>query len=370
MPLNDPMCRDLQYDFSMFWSAGKMAGAHNDMNIYNPSTFLAWRHVHLCAASMPLPWINLPPALLASFAISFLPFKLGLVVWLFVSVIGAAVLLRLAKLSWTVIVVGLLSPAALFCLEKNQLGVMTSAAFIVMLMRSGDRPGLAGAVAGLFTLKPQDALLAPFALLATKNWRVIMIAAGMVMFVFIGTILVFGMQVWQAYWQIGRHVSGQILFGQILLSSNDYEIYGVSVFWMLRTLGANIEVSLFFQFVSFLVSAGLVWSIWRRPDVSKMDRLALTVFLSLMSTPYGYTHDMVGYSIALACLAERRRWRFDLLDVLFWLWPTFCSVVTVDTGVLWTPVVVGLAIVRTWLRAGLGFPGLPFSFLRPPEFAP
>jgi hypothetical protein len=139
---------------------------------------------------------------------------------------------------------------------------------------------------------------------------------------------------------------------------------------MLRTLGADIEVSLFFQFVSFLVSAGLVWHIWRRPDVSKIDRLALTVFLSLMSTPYGYTHDMVGYSIALACLAERRRWRFDLLDVLFWLWPTFCSIVTVDTGVLWTPVVVGLAIVRTWLRAGLGFPGLPFSFLRPSEFAP
>lgn len=182
-------------------------------------------------------------------------------------------------------------------------------------------------------------------------------------FVLFCTILIFGVSAWQAYWQLGRHAAGLILFS----SSKGYGLSSVSVFWMLRILGANIDVSLFFQFISFLVSVGLVWYIWQRPDVSKTDRLALTVFLSLMSTPYGYTHDMVGYSIVLACLAERRRWRIDLLDVLFWLWPSFCAVVTVDTGVLLTPVVVGLAIGRTWLRAGLGF---PVSFLRPSELAP
>lgn len=108
-----------------------------------------------------------------------------------------------------------------------------------------------------------------------------------------------------------------------------------------------------------LTSAFLVGYVWRHKSIGKIDRLALTVLLSLLATPYGYMHDMVGYSIMLACLAEQRKWRIDMLDVLFWLWPTFCSIVTDDTGILFTPVVVVLAVVRTWHRAGLGIPHLP-----------
>lgn len=355
MTLNDPMCIDSQYDFSMFWSVGKMAAAHNYVNIYNPSTFSLWRHLHLCANAVQLPWINLPPALLPSYAISFLPFKLGLVVWLLSSIVGTVILLRWAKLSWFVVVAGLLSPAALFCLEKSQFGVMMDVFFIAMLVRSDDRPRLAGSVLGLLILKPQAALLAPFILLAKKNWQAIFAAAAMVIFILICTIVIFGVPVWQAYWQIGRHVENQVLTA----NSHTYELFGVSVFWMLRSLGAGIEISLLLQGVSFCFAAALVWYIWRRVEISRTDRLALTVFLSLLATPYGYTHDMVGYSVALACLAERRGWRIDLLDVLFWLWPIACSIVTKDTGILLTPVVVGLAIIRTWVRADLGIPRLP-----------
>jgi alpha-1,2-mannosyltransferase len=360
MSLTDPACRDSQYDFSMFWSAGKMMAAHNNANVYDPQVLLQWRNLHLCTNSVPLPWINLPPALLPSYAVSFLPFKQGLIVWLLVSIIGAVILLRLAKLSWIVVIAGLLSPAALFCLGKCQLGVIMDAFFVLVLMRSDERPWQSGIMLGMLIFKPQEALLAPFALLARRNWRAIFMAASTVTFILLCTVLVFNVSVWKFYWQTGRHVASQILFD----NTSTYKTFGISVFWMLRSLGASIDTSLIFQGLSFCFAGTLVWHVWQRQNVSKLDRMALTVFLSLLATPYGYTHDMVGYSVALACLAERRGWRLGLLDVLFWVWPLLCVVVIIYTGVLLTPVVVGLAIIRTWLRAGLGVPGFSPSLGR------
>jgi hypothetical protein len=89
-----------------------------------------------------------------------------------------------------------------------------------------------------------------------------------------------------------------------------------------------------------------VWRLWQRPEIDRLDRMALTVFLSLLVTPYGYAHDMVGYSIALAALAHRRGWRINILDALLWLWPTFSGVV--DPGIVLTPGVIALAAARTW----------------------
>lgn len=355
MSLTDPACRDSQYDFSMFWSAGKMMAVHNNANVYDPQVLLQWENQHLCMNSVPLPWINLPPALLPSYAISFLPFKQGLIVWLLLSIVGAVILLRLARLSWIVIIAGLLSPAALFCLGKCQLGMIMGAFLVLVLMRSDERPEQSGIMLGMLIVKPQEALLAPFALLARRNWRAIFMAASTVIFILLCTVLVFNVSVWKFYWQTGRHVASHILFD----NTKPYDTFGVSVFWMLRSFGASIGTSLLFQALSFCLAAALVWYIWKRQDVSKLDRVALTVFLSLLATPYGYTHDMVGYSVALAWLAERRGWNLGLLDVLFWVWPLLCVVVIIYTGVLLTPAVVGLAIVRTWLRTGLGMPGFP-----------
>jgi hypothetical protein len=90
-----------------------------------------------------------------------------------------------------------------------------------------------------------------------------------------------------------------------------------------------------------------------------LDAVALTVFLSLLATPYGYVDDMVAYSIMLLALAERRGWKIAILDVLFIMWPALCSIVSQQTGVLLTPLIVLLAAARTWWRAGLPVPHLP-----------
>ncbi len=79
--------------------------------------------------------------------------------------------------------------------------------------------------------------------------------------------------------------------------------------------------------------------------------MALTVCLSLLATPYGFTYDMVAYSLALTMLAEARGWRIDPLDALAWLWPALCPVVVMRTGLLLTPLVVTMVSGRIWWRA-------------------
>ena len=75
---------------------------------------------------------------------------------------------------------------------------------------------------------------------------------------------------------------------------------------------------------------------------------SLSLILTLFLTPYGYSSDLVGYTLALAVLAQRRGWRVDLVDGLLWLWPGYMLIVTALSGVLLTPLVLAFAAYRAW----------------------
>jgi hypothetical protein len=134
---------------------------------------------------------------------------------------------------------------------------------------------------------------------------------------------------------------------------------GVSVLWMMRSFGLGLGISYAVQCAAAALAAGLIWKLWQRPKFCQTERMALTVFLSLLATPYGYVDDMVAYSIALTMLAQARGWRIDVLDVLLWLWPALCPVIFDKTGILLTPLVIAIAIARTWQRAGMAVAHLP-----------
>ncbi|HUM08127.1 MAG TPA: hypothetical protein VLT37_04535 [Acidocella sp.] len=93
--------------------------------------------------------------------------------------------------------------------------------------------------------------------------------------------------------------------------------------------------------VAALVMGGIA-GLWGRAAMPVLDKTALTALLSLLATPYGYSDDMVASLIMLAALAERRQWRFGLREVLLWLWPGLCPTVLVASGVLSTPLAVGV----------------------------
>jgi hypothetical protein len=198
--------------------------------------------------------------------------------------------------------------------------------------------------------------MVPAALLGSRSWRgAAGVALGCAVLV-LATLAVFGWPLWQGYLNDGRQGGAAILTAPFVRYFGVGS--GVSVFWMLRSLHAGLGLATAGQALCSAAAMSLVVWIRRQGEISKLDAMALTVFLSLIAMPYGYVDDMVAWSIALALLAEARGWRIDMFDALFWLWPMLCPVMSMNTGILWTPVVAAMAVARGWYRAGLPLPYL------------
>ncbi len=354
---NDPPCISPECAFSAFWPAGMLARAHEFMSIYQPQMFLAWQRQVLFAGAQQDAFFYPPPMLLPSALISYLPYELGFFIWTFGLILFSALLLRWAGASWLVILLALLSPAALWNTELGQLGVAGGAVLLAGLMVSARKPLRAGGLLGLLVCKPQIGVLVPAVFWGQRNLRAFCAFVMMCGCLCLLVSVAFGWSVWPVYFGLGSGESTKVL--NAVFNRLSYQEGGVSVFWMLRSLGAGLTVSYAAQLAVALAAMAVTGWIWRRDNLTALDRLALTVFLSLLATPYGYSDDMVGYSVVLAMLAERRGWRIGLLDVLLWLWPMLCLVEVKKTGLLITPLVVLLAVARTWYRAGLPVPHLP-----------
>lgn len=350
--VNDPPCAVPECDFSVFWSVGKLARRGDFTGLYTPAQLLLWGREVLLPSIRQLDWFYPPPSLLPVAAISFFPFNIAYFVWTIGFAAVGTLLLRWAGLAWSVIIVSLLSPAALWTMEMGQFEILTNALLVAGLLTMRRRSAAAGAWLGLLVLKPQTGLLGPVAVLARRDFKALIVFIGIVAAIVAFTTALFGMVAWRAYLVHGLATSRMLLTQPHPPGVER----GVSIFWMLRSLGAGLPASYAVQGLSTLASVGLTWLVWRRPHICSLDRMALTVFLTLLATPYGYVDDMVAYSVALAALAQARGWRIGLLDALFWLWPALCPFVFAATGMVCTPLIVALALARTWRDAGIGLP--------------
>ncbi len=347
---NDQPCGRPECDFSDFWRAGftarlPLGALHRLIPPLQPGALFPLPGGY--AEGFPYP----PPILLPASLISHLPFELAFFAWTVIGIAIAAAALRWAKLSWLVIALALLSPAALWNTMLGQLGVAGGGILVAGLLRTADRPLAAGGLLGLLACKPQTGILVPAALLGLRSWRGVVGFAGVCTLLVLLTLALFGWPVWQDYLGHGRAGGATLLTATF--APRTAQASGVSIFWMMRSLHASVGLAGDVQLaVTGLVMAGTIW-LWAKGKMELLDKAALTALLSLLATPYGYTDDMVAASALLAALAERRGWRVGLREVAFWLWPVFCPTVSVLTGVLFTPLVVALAVSRVWGDAAL-----------------
>ncbi len=342
---NDPPCITPECDFSAFWPAGLLARQHDFMRIYDATAFLAYQRQTIAPSANLEAFFYPPPMLFPSVLISYLPFEWAFFTWTALGLILAAWLVHRAGFSWPVILAGVLSPAALWNTELGQLGVIGGAVLLAGIALSLRKPLSGGALLGVLACKPQIGVLVPAMLAGQRNWRAGVGFGAVCLVLFGGVMIWFGPSCLRAYRELGSPHAFVVLNAPF--NPQAYMNSGVSVFWMARSLGAGLLVSYAVQGVcSLFAMAATIW-LWTRGNCPILDRIAITVFLSLLATPYGYGDDMVAWSWVLASLAERQGWRIGLLDVLFWLWPMLCPIVVAGTGLLFTPVVVVAALART-----------------------
>jgi hypothetical protein len=341
----DRACAISFCDYSVFWAAGRLARDGATTAIYDRDQFFhaLGQVVSLHTTSLPFQY---PPITLIPVAlITMTGLAAGYYLYFAVSLGLTVLLLWRAGLGWRFILIGLISVPETWNLYLGQFGGVCSALLIYGLMMAGRRPLAGGVALGFLAIKPQYALLVPVVVLASRNVKALL-AGGVVLCVLVATSVIwFGWSSWLNFLGPGRATMRDMLqqpFGP------GYETLGISVFWMARSFGASVAVSYVVQAVVAAAAVLGTWRLWRVPAADPMGRVAVTVFLTLLASPYGYTDDLVAYSIALPMLC---RWDKPLANVVLtclWLAPAYAQDFTVKFGFLPMPFCIAAAAVIGW----------------------
>jgi hypothetical protein len=346
---DDRACPTPYCDFPLFWEAGRLARVGDPAAIYDKGQFLAATSRVIAPHVNPLPFLYPPFTLLAAAPMSLPGLVAGYYGFTAVALVLSVWLLRRAGIGWHFIMIGLAGLPAMWSLYLGQFGMLSGALLICGLARLDKSPVLAGALLGLLCLKPQYALLVPVVVCARRDVRAMAAGAGTLALLGALSVWCFGWQAWAAYFGPGEAATRAILQAPFQRS---YEMWGVSVFWLARSLGAAVGTAYAVQCFVLLLAVAAAWRLWRRDGADPVHRLAMTVCLTLLASPYGFLDDLVAYSVMLPMLARRDTPLVNAALALLWLAPALSVAFTHRLGFLPMPFCVLAALAIAWRQPG------------------
>ncbi len=336
-------------DFARFWYAGKMlfiqSAAHFDYQIEPSPWFKSTFRVDILSPLAPpaIAWLYPPTMGLLAIVFSFAPLGLSYWIWQIGSLVVAGSLLRYAGLSWLVIVAGLGSPACLHNFIGGQNGALTGGLLVAALLLFDRHSRRGGFVAGLLCIKPQMMFALPAILLDKSRLATLLACILTTGGIAALSLLIEGWPAWQHFFAVAQPDSMRLLS---LPFAQKFPVAGITVFVMARSLHASVAEALSVQAVSAILSLLLVWQSWRRAEGDPVPRMALTVCLTLLITPYGYSYDLVAFSIAMAALFARASSLEQAIIALLWLFGGYTITFVNLTGVIVMP---GATATGAWL---------------------
>jgi hypothetical protein len=251
-------------------------------------------------------------------------------------------------------------PAVLINVGHGHNGFLTAALLGGGLVILDRRPLAAGILFGLMAYKPQFGLMIPIALAAGGYWRTFAAAAATAVLLTLATTLVFGMQVWHAFF-VGAEFTRTVV-----LEQGDTGWHKIqSIFSWARMWGAPVPLAYAIQGTATLVLAMASAWLWhgKAPYPLKAAGLCLA---AILATPYTLDYDMMVLAPAIAFLAADGMargfgpWEKTALAAL-WLLPlvarTAPQVTLIPLGV---PAMLAM-FVLILRRAGLAL-ALPMPF--------
>jgi hypothetical protein len=188
-------------------------------------------------------------------------------------------------------------PAVLINVGHGHNGFLTAALLGGGLVILDRRPLAAGILFGLMAYKPQFGLMIPIALAAGGYWRTFTAAAITAVSLTLVTTLVFGVQVWHAFF------AGAEFTRTVVLEQGDTGWHKIqSIFSWARMWGAPVPLSYAIQGAATLVFAMATAWLWhgKAPYPLKASGLCL---VAILATPYTLDYDMMVLAPAIAFLA-------------------------------------------------------------------
>ncbi len=324
--LSDPSGLFL-HDFADFWGGGRLAWMGRVDVIFDPARFDQWLSGHVAAGSMPefSTWSYPPPMLLPLLPFGLLPLPVAYIAWLGSTFALLAWVLWCAIPRGWIVALVVLSPPALYTLQYAQNGALTAALLIGGIWLVDRRPVAAGICAGLLIIKPQLAILLPFAYAAGGYWRAFLAAACAALLMIGGSVALFGPGAWVSY----------VTTTAPAMTAQLYHSYGIApqmamptTFVTLQGWGLSNRGAMIGQAASSLVAIAVTLWAWSRRPGRRYWRNALTCALPLLATPFGYVYDAIPAMLAIVLAAEAGfSTGFARLErpvlVGAWLWPAF-----------------------------------------------
>jgi hypothetical protein len=328
-------------DFSRLWYVGRrltidLAQTLHVVVLPPPAPAAVFPYDILSTASFPLQaWLYPPPVNLLAMLFSCIPLSIGYLVWNVASLIVATVLLRLARLSWPVVIMGVAGPVTVANMFEGQFGLVVGALLVSILLLADRRPRLAGALAGLLWLKPHLVLVLP-AVVLRRRWAMItasLVSAGLLAGL---SVLFEGPSMWAFFVTKSLPIARQIISGPILddLADNTF-----SIFWCARSFGTPVPTAWFIQLIFTVAGFAATALAWAPRRADPRRRMAFTLCMSTLMTPYGYAFDLSGYVMAMAAMMAASAGLSRALFALLWLAPGLIMFSYYQTGHILFPFV-------------------------------
>jgi hypothetical protein len=279
--------------------AGQVGRAHGFAHMYDPAVFLPALQA---SSGRFMPYLNPPPLAGLVLALTFLPYRWALVVW--VSVLVAALVFawrlvapgtRLVRVAHLTAVAALLPVLFGLWLGQATFLVIAAVALCWWFLQHG-RPTLAGvALAGL-ALKPQVAILVPPALLLAGYGRVFFSWAAATLVLVVASLLLIGADGVQYYRQAIEVV---------------YQLPGLKP----DTLAGVLGLSLAGRLAAALAAGVALFTAWRARGAGPEWPIAAALIGSVLASPYLNVYDLTALVLAgwLVLRTEPPLWQKLLL---------------------------------------------------------
>ncbi len=341
-------------DFVIFDAASQLAITGHPEGVYN----LAEHHhamESLYGVRIPgsLPFFYPPNALMLFAPLAAIPVYWSWCLWLGVGLLLYALPIWRIFRNANVLYLALSFPAVLLNLYWGQNAFISVALILGFLCHTDSNPILAGLFLGLLFYKPQFAFYCVIAVIAARKWKCLSSALTTLAALVIGSLLIWGPQLWASYFTIVQFSRSSFL--SEWLKSNAVQ---PTVFSFLRLTGFDPGTALKLQYLVSVAMGGVVYAVWqRRPRQEYLANSVLGCCI-LLGVPYYQQYDTLLAIIPLCYYAQYERQVAEATrkpGLMLWLWsmPVFGWAIVLMTTIQIVPIIcsaVLLAVLRDFVR--------------------
>lgn len=276
-------------DYLPFWAAGHMALDGQGMFVYDYPVLEAVEKTQFPTKEFFLPWLNSPAFLLIMTPLSSLDFGTSYWIWSIISSILYVLAMWLAFRNFWLLAGAFIFPPFINSLFVGQSGTL-SAAFLILgcigLLKN--KPVFAGIMFGFLIIKPQLAILIPFALLFSKNYKAFLASALTVCAVIVMSSALFGPRIWLDFLiNIKNHNS--------FVHSKSFSevIYLHSFYGFFKSAGRYLDVGAVLQSLIALLMIIFTCIFWSKKSFPLEQKISLLIPCTLLFHSYSLYHDYI-----------------------------------------------------------------------------